>query len=153
MPDQIVHSSTTSVNMRPLHAVTAIITTSVSVQAATLQDVCSASHVKASLPPADFFPGITIEPSSVAANPVTNAEVMDEVMYPDAVFDYCNVSFAYSHDDRNDQVLLWYWLPAPMNFQNRYLATGGGGYAINSGNGSLPGGVMYGATTGATDGG
>ncbi|KAI1615381.1 feruloyl esterase-like protein B precursor [Exophiala viscosa] len=121
--------------------------------AQSLNDVCTTSYVVASLPAPGTFPGITIDNSSVAASPVANAEVANENMYPDAVFDYCNVSFAYSHDGRNDQVLLWYWLPAPQNFQNRYLSTGGGGYAINSGNGSLPGGIIYGAAAGATDGG
>ncbi|KAI1622082.1 feruloyl esterase-like protein B precursor [Exophiala viscosa] len=121
--------------------------------AQSLNDVCTTSYVVASLPAPGTIPGITIDNSSVAASPVANAEVANENMYPDAVFDYCNVSFAYSHDGRNDQVLLWYWLPAPQNFQNRYLSTGGGGYAINSGNGSLPGGIIYGAAAGATDGG
>ncbi len=123
------------------------------VYAVSLDDVCSSSYVQASLPPADFFPGITIDSGSVLANPVTNVEVVDEYMYPNAVFDYCNVSFAYSHDARNDQVLLQYWLPTPDNFQRRFLSTGGGGYAINSGNSSLPGGIIYGAAAGMTDGG
>jgi len=121
--------------------------------AASLQDVCTPSYVQASLPSSDSFTGITIDSSSVVVNAVTASEVTKESMYPDAVFDYCNVSFAYSHDGRNDQVLLWYWLPTPNNFKNRFLSTGGGGYAINSGNGSLPGGIIYGAAAGATDGG
>lgn len=121
--------------------------------AQSLNDVCTTSHVQASLPAAGTFPGITIDSSSVVASAVTNAEFVDEYMYPDAVFDYCNVSFAYSHDGRDDQFLLWYWLPSPQNFQNRFLSTGGGGYAINSGNMSPPGGIVYGAAAGATDGG
>lgn len=107
----------------------------------------------ASLPSNDFYVGITIDPSSVQVNPVTNVEVSDAYFYPDAMFDYCNVTFAYSHKGQNDKVLVTYWLPSPENFQNRYLSTGGGGYAINSGNGSLPGGIIYGAVAGATDGG
>lgn len=123
------------------------------VYAATLDDVCTSSYVQASLPSDDFYVGITIDPSSVLVNPVTNAEVENQNFYPNAVFDYCNVTFAYSHNGRDDQVLVTYWLPAPDNFQNRYLSTGGGGYAINSGNQSLPGGIIYGAVAGATDGG
>jgi tannase len=46
-----------------------------------------------------------------------------------------------------------YWLPTPAHFQNRYLSTGGGGFAINSGTQGLPGGLLYGASAGATDGG
>lgn len=66
------------------------------------------------------------------------------------------VTFAYTHNGRNDQVLLNYWLPTPASFKNRYLSTGGGGLAINSGtssSGSLPGGILYGAVAGLTDGG
>ncbi|OCL14091.1 feruloyl esteras-like protein B precursor [Glonium stellatum] len=121
--------------------------------AVTLDDVCTVSYAKASLPSDNFYLGITIDPSSVIATPVTNAVVSGQDMYPDAVFDYCNVTFAYSHNGRNDQVLVTYWLPAPANFQNRYLSTGGGGLAITSGSGSLPGGIIYGAVAGTTDGG
>ncbi|MCJ1250737.1 hypothetical protein MMC30_007965 [Trapelia coarctata] len=104
------------------------------VYGATLDEVCTSSYAQASLPFNGFYLGITIDPSSLVVTPVTNVEVRDENLYPNAVFDYCN-------------------LPTPGNFQNRYLATGGGGYAINSGNGSLPGGIIYGAVVGATDGG
>jgi len=73
----------------------------------------------------------------------------------DATFDFCNVTFAYSHNGRDDQVFLNFWLPSPANFRNRYLSAGGG-LAINSGlttSGSLPGGTQYGAVSGLTDGG
>jgi tannase len=123
------------------------------VHATTLEDVCTSSYVESSLPSDGFYPGITIDPSSVVATPVTNAEVSDNAFFPNAVFDYCNVTLAYSHNGRDDQVLVAYWLPTPDNFQNRYLSTGGGGYAINSGSGSLPGGIIYGAVAGTTDGG
>ena len=125
----------------------------VMVHAASLTDVCTTAYVQASLPPDDFYTGITIDPSSVVVTPFTGASVSDQVFFPNAVFDYCNVTFAYTHNGRNDQVLVTYWVPTPANFQNRYLSTGGGGFAINSGNGSLPGGIIYGAVAGATDGG
>lgn len=121
--------------------------------AATLDDVCTASYVQASLPRGDFYQGITVDPSSIVVSAVTNASVSGQTWFPDASFDYCDVTFAYSHDGRDDQVHVRYWLPAPDKFQNRYLSTGGGGYAINSGTGSLPGGIIYGAVAGATDGG
>jgi len=121
--------------------------------ATTLGDVCTVSRVQAALPSDDFYNGITIDPSSVSASPVYNTSVSGETFFPDATFDYCSVSFAYTHNGRDDQVLLQYWLPAPENFQNRFLATGGGGLAITSGNGSLPGGIIYGAVAGTTDGG
>ena len=46
-----------------------------------------------------------------------------------------------------------YWLPDPAKFQNRFLSTGGGGWAINSGSASVAGGVSHGAAAGLTDGG
>ncbi|KAH8647443.1 feruloyl esterase-like protein B precursor [Tricladium varicosporioides] len=123
------------------------------VRAATLSDVCTTSYVQAALPADGTFEAITINSASVTATATTNSSVSGSVMYPDAVIDYCNVTFTYSHTGLNDSVTLQYWLPSPSNFQNRYLSTGGGGYAINSGSQSLPGGIMYGAVAGATDGG
>jgi tannase len=134
-----------------LVAITAV--TAMAVSAVTLDDVCTESYVKAHLPSNSAFQGITINISSVTANPVTNATVTDNTFFPNAVFDYCNVSFSYSHAGLGDTVVLTYWIPDPAKFQNRYLATGGGGYAINSGNMSVPGGVIYGAVAGYTDGG
>ncbi|KAH6675148.1 feruloyl esteras-like protein B precursor [Halenospora varia] len=123
------------------------------VHAATLSDVCTTSYVQAALPADGTFEAITINSASVTATATTDSAVTGSVMYPDAVIDYCNVTFTYSHTGLNDSVTLQYWLPSPSNFQNRYLSTGGGGYAINSGSQSLPGGIMYGAVAGATDGG
>ena len=123
------------------------------VRAATLDDVCTAAYVKAALP-LDVLEGITIDTSSLLVSATTNYSSASSDFFPAATFDYCGVQLAYSHDGiDNDQVLLMFWLPSPENFANRYLSTGGGGMAINSGNGSLPGGVMYGAVAGATDGG
>lgn len=130
-----------------------------SVGAASLNDVCTKSYVQASLPMQDLYLGdwgniaIAIDLSSVTATPVTNFSVHGNVMYPDATFDYCDVTFAYTHPGRNDRTQVRYWLPTPNSFSNRYLSTGGGGFAINSGTMSLPGGVQYGAVSGATDGG
>ncbi|KUJ06809.1 feruloyl esterase-like protein B precursor [Mollisia scopiformis] len=124
-----------------------------------LYDVCTTSYVSASLSHDVIYLGttpVTIDPSSIQVNPVLNNSVSGSANFPDATFDYCNVTFAYTHTGRNDSVLVAYWLPSPASFKNRYLATGGGGYAINSGignTGSLPGGVIYGAVAGATDGG
>ena len=129
------------------------------VSSLSLQDVCTTSYVQASLPSKDLYLAngmsiaITIDPSSVVATPVTNASFQGNVMYPDTNIDFCDITFAYAHTGRDDQVLVRYWMPTPDNFENRYLSTGGGGYAINSGNQSLPGGVQYGAVSGATDGG
>jgi tannase len=126
------------------------------VGAASLADVCTTSYVQSTLPSGDIYASsviLSIDSSSVTANPVYNASSTGAVNFPDATFTYCNVTFAYTHPGRNGSVNLWYWLPAPSAFGNRYLSTGGGGYAINSGSGSLPGGIIYNAVAGATDGG
>lgn len=119
----------------------------------SLQSNCDASYAMSILPSDDTYPGIKVDSSSVTASAFYNVSVSGSYMYPDAVFDYCNITFAYSHNGRNDLVHVTYWLPAPSKFQNRFLTTGGGGLAINSGNNSLPGGIMYGAAAGLTDGG
>ncbi|KAH7129711.1 feruloyl esterase-like protein B precursor [Dactylonectria estremocensis] len=119
----------------------------------SLDSVCTKAYVAAHLPEDGFYEGLSFDSSAVTVNTVTNASVSGNVMYPDANFDYCNVTLTFSHDGRDDDtVKLTAWLPAPKDFQNRYLATGGGGYAI-MGAQSLPGGVMYGAATTLTDGG
>ena len=125
----------------------------VGAKAATLADICSVSSVQASLPSHDALLGLSLDSNSVTASPVYNASARAGDMFPAASFDYCNVSLSYSHDGQNDTVHLRYWFPAPDRFQKRYLSTGGGGYSINSGTQSLPGGVMYGAVAGSTDGG
>lgn len=127
------------------------------VHAATLDDVCTVSYVAAHLPADGFYDdyALSVDASSVTANSVLNYTVgaTDSSFFPAATFDFCNVTFTYTHPGRDDSVLLTLWLPAPDDFQNRWLATGGGGYAINSQEQSLPGGVMYGAVAGQTDGG
>ncbi|WPH00763.1 Hypothetical protein R9X50_00359300 [Acrodontium crateriforme] len=119
----------------------------------SLQNNCNKAYAKSVLPSDDVYPGITIDTSSVTASAFYKTSVSGDVMFPDAVFDYCNITFAYSHNGRDDQVLVTYWLPAPSKFKKRFLSTGGGGLAINSGQGSLPGGIIYGAAAGLTDGG
>lgn len=51
------------------------------------------------------------------------------------------------------QINVWYHLPEPAQFKGRFLATGGGGESINSGEVGLDQGVVEGAATGMTDGG
>lgn len=46
-----------------------------------------------------------------------------------------------------------YLLPAPDKFEGRYVSTGGGGLAINSGVSFSPSGIIVGAVSGITDGG
>lgn len=51
------------------------------------------------------------------------------------------------------QINVWYYFPEPAQYEGRFLATGGGGFAINSGASGLEGGLVYGAAAGCTDGG
>ncbi|TDZ22689.1 Tannase [Colletotrichum orbiculare MAFF 240422] len=123
------------------------------VQAASLADVCTTTHAQEALPAAGFMPGITIDPSSVQTAIVTNASVSSE-WYPSATIDYCNVTFAYSHDGLADDVVhVTHWVPAPDSFRTRYVSTGGGGLAINSQTRYIPTGIIVGAVSGITDGG
>ncbi|KAF2239338.1 tannase [Viridothelium virens] len=121
--------------------------------ALSLSNVCTDSNVQSSLAPITIN-GITIDSNSVVATPVYNYTVSDSDNYPGASgLSFCNVTLSYSHNGISDNVLLWYWLPAQSQFENRFLATGGGGYNINSGSSGLAGGIIYGAVTGLTDGG
>ncbi|KAJ4389038.1 hypothetical protein N0V93_006500 [Gnomoniopsis smithogilvyi] len=136
---------------------TLLAATALTAHAASLADVCTTSYVAAHLPASGYYDdyALSVDESSVTANPVYNYSVgaVYSAFFPAATFDYCNVTFTYSHEGRDDSVLLTLWLPAPDKFQNRWLSTGGGGYAINSQLQSLPGGVQYGAVAGQTDGG
>jgi tannase len=117
-----------------------------------LNEVCTVEYAKSKLPSSDFIQGITFDPSTLTAVPVINASASSN-FFSSATIEYCNVTFAYTHNGRDDPVLVVYWLPAPDKFENCYLSTGGDGYSIYSGPQSLPGGVIYGAVSGATDGG
>jgi tannase len=100
------------------------------------------------------LPGISILSSSVTANSISNFSVAESDLQPAASGQYiCNITFAYTHIGRNDRFNVWYWLPSPSQFQNRFLATGGGGFAITSGQGGLSQGLPHGAAAGTTDGG
>lgn len=64
------------------------------------------------------------------------------------------MTFAYSHNGLADDIVhVTYLLPAPDKFEGRYLSTGGGGLAINSGLEFSPSGIIVGAVSGMTDGG
>ncbi|KAH8647216.1 Tannase/feruloyl esterase [Xylariales sp. PMI_506] len=119
----------------------------------TLAEVCTTAYIAKHLPAADFHTGLTINNSSITAKAVNQASTPGSDFFPAATYSYCDVTLKYTHDGLGDEVVLTFWLPAPADFKNRYLATGGGGYAINSGTQSLPGGVQYGAVATYTDGG
>ncbi|KAI1098457.1 feruloyl esterase-like protein B precursor [Jackrogersella minutella] len=125
----------------------------VAVQAATLADHCAIDYAASVLPTQDLGLGITIDPSSVSAALTTNSSVTSQ-WFEAAVIDYCNVTFAYSHDGLvGDVVHVSYLIPPQEKFANRYVSTGGGGLAINSGASFSPVGIIAGAVSGITDGG
>lgn len=121
--------------------------------ATSLGSACTVSRIRDSLPKNDYILGVTFDHDSVTANAVYNSSHSDGTFFPDATIDFCNVTFSYTHSGLDQTVIVGYYLPSPDNFQNRFLATGGGAYAIQSGLMSAPGGVMYGAASGFTDGG
>ncbi|KAJ5701580.1 tannase [Penicillium malachiteum] len=120
--------------------------------AESLSDVCTTVHVKDSLP-VDALLGVTIQTNSVTAATVLNYNDTGSPFFPDTVVSFCNVTFGYSHDGKEDQVLVNYFLPAPAEFENLYVSQGGGAFDIYSGTASIAGGVQYGAVNGGTDGG
>ncbi|PYI00409.1 tannase and feruloyl esterase [Aspergillus sclerotiicarbonarius CBS 121057] len=122
-------------------------------QAVTLDDVCTTEYVRSKLPSDTVYPGITISQSFIEANPVYNLSTSGSAVYPASTIDYCNVTLAYSHNARDDTVRIRFWLPRPDSFEKRYLSTGGAEYYVNQGVQQLPGGVIYGAVSGSTDGG
>ncbi|KAI1458578.1 feruloyl esterase-like protein B precursor [Annulohypoxylon moriforme] len=123
------------------------------VRAASLADYCTVDYATSVLPVRDLGLAVTIDESSVSAALATNKSVSSE-WYASSVIDYCNVTFAYSHNGlNNDTVHVSYLVPSPETFSNRYVSTGGGGLAINSGASYSPTGIIVGAVSGITDGG
>lgn len=124
-------------------------------RAASLADVCTSDYVASVLPADGFIAGTTLLRDTVAVNAISNfsATASAGVAGVDDAIGVCNITFAYSHDGKDDTTNVWYYLPEPAAFQNRFLATGGGGFAITSGEGGLSAGMGYGAATGTTDAG
>ncbi|KAK4626950.1 Tannase [Fulvia fulva] len=117
--------------------------------APSLSSICSSSNVKSALP---CITGINY--GDVTAAGVYNASVEAGDDYPaTSGRNYCNVTVNYSHGGKSDSVNVCYYLPEPSQYEGRFLATGGGGFAINSGASGLDGGLVYGAAAGCTDGG
>jgi tannase len=121
--------------------------------AITLNDICTSTYAQLAVPAARFYQGITIDSGSVVTTLTSNYSITDNTFFPNAAISYCNVTFAYTHEGRNDVVHVAYFVPDPSTFANRFLATGGGGLAINSGLSTVSGGISIGAVSGLTDGG
>ncbi|KAI0153197.1 tannase and feruloyl esterase [Xylariaceae sp. FL1272] len=125
----------------------------VAAQATSLSDLCTTSYASSALPTEDLGLGITIDSASVTTSLTTNQTVTSQ-WFPRSVVSYCNVTFAYSHNGlANDLVHVTYLVPDPSLFSNRYVSTGGGGLAINSGISTAATGLIVGAVSGMTDGG
>ncbi|GLA13365.1 hypothetical protein AnigIFM62618_010354 [Aspergillus niger] len=121
-------------------------------RAATLEDVCTTAHAKAAVPVSGLVQGVVTNPSSITAAPVYNESTAGSDYYPAGTYDYCNITMTYSHAGKDDSVLLQFWMPTPDDFQNRWVSTGGFGFAINVAS-NVPAGLPYGAVAGRTDGG
>ncbi|WRT70451.1 uncharacterized protein IL334_007449 [Kwoniella shivajii] len=111
----------------------------------TIDQLCDASFISSCLPD-NAAPGVVIDSSSLTSY-VANHTMGSTILY------FCNVTFAYSHAGLNDRVQVNYFVPDESYFAKRYLSTGGGGLAINSGPTAGYAGLPYGAVTGRTDGG
>ena len=81
------------------------------------QDICTTAHAKSALPASGFVNVLSIKPSTVTTAPLYNSLVSGQYFYPGAIFEYCDVTFAYSHTGRNNQFWLELWLLAPEKFQ------------------------------------
>ncbi|KAK7413124.1 hypothetical protein QQX98_008010 [Neonectria punicea] len=118
-----------------------------SASAASLADVCTVSNVQAAIPANGTLLGIDLLPSSVTASAVYNAT---SGMGSTTTYTYCNVTVAYTHTGKGDEVVLKYAFPSPSSFKSRFYVAGGGGFSLSS---DATGGLGYGAVGGATDAG
>jgi tannase len=139
--------------MRP-SACAAIAALAMTATATSLVDLCTVSHVQAAMPVNGTLLGINLIPSSVTASPVYNATVGggmgSTTSSSAATYDYCNVTVAYTHTGKGDEVVVKYAFPSPSDFKSRFYVAGGGGYSLSS---DATGGLSYGAAGGATDAG
>lgn len=119
----------------------------VTVNAASLSDVCTVSKVQAALPANGTLLGLELLPSTVTASAVYNVSAG---MGSSDTFSYCNVSVSYTHTGRGDTIALKYAFPQPSDFKTRFYLAGGGGFALSS---DATGGLPYGAVSGATSAG
>ncbi|KAF7893163.1 uncharacterized protein EAF02_000701 [Botrytis sinoallii] len=118
---------------------TAIAALAVTVNAASLSDVCTVSNVQAAIPANGTLLGIDSIPSAVTADAVYNASAG---MGSTTTYTYCNVTVTYTHTGKGDKVVIKYAFPSPSDFENRFYVAGGGGYSLSS---DATGGLAYGA--------
>lgn len=118
----------------------------------SLAELCTVFNVQAALPANGTIAGVDLISSSVTANAVYNATASTSAFGKrddSSTQTYCNVTVAYTHTGSGDNVILWYTLPAPSAFKNRFYIGGGGGYTLSTNDPT--GGLEYGAVSGSTD--
>ncbi|EPE02473.1 tannase subunit [Ophiostoma piceae UAMH 11346] len=121
---------------------------------ADLSTLCTTSYVQYILPTPALVEGIYLLSDTVTTNPITKYSIPASWQTPrKSCIDFCNVNVAYTHYGTDDKVNIWFRLPRPESFRNRFLANGGGGYTITTAERSLSAGLVYGTITGTTDGG
>ena len=106
-----------------------------SVHADEHRPVCDTSAFHAP----DLF-GAEFSADAVVAAPAkewkVNATYPETKLYPEAGMDLCNVTVTYRHPGQNDTIFVQVLLPDDWN--GRFAASGGGGYAA----GNIDGGSM-----------
>ncbi|KAF6823760.1 tannase and feruloyl esterase [Colletotrichum plurivorum] len=92
----------------------------------TLAQACAAEAFNLALPGAEII--------SLAANLVTNFTASAEDIYryisptvEATDVSFCNITVTYTHPGQNDKIITEAWLPLEWN--ERFMAVGGGGYA------------------------
>lgn len=73
----------------------------------TLASLCTVAYVQSILPATNFIEGVAVNVDSVAASAVTNYTVAaSDGMLGGSGYDFCNVTFSYTHTGLNDTVSL-----------------------------------------------
>ncbi|KAJ7771991.1 tannase and feruloyl esterase-domain-containing protein [Mycena maculata] len=102
-----------------------------------------------------FIEGVVLSSESVTTKAVYNYTVTATDLYPGkSDLDFCNVTVSYTREGLSNATAVYQPLVlATWQFQGRYMSSGGGGFAITSGEIDLSSGLVFGAVSGATDGG
>lgn len=86
---------------------TAAMISGVAAQNATLASVCTIEYVQSVLPATNFIEGVAVNVDSVTASAVTNYTVaVSDGMLGGSGYDFCNVTFSYTHTGLDDTVSL-----------------------------------------------
>ncbi|KAK5654269.1 hypothetical protein OQA88_7445 [Cercophora sp. LCS_1] len=107
------------------------------------------------LPHISLPPGLVLLPSTITVSIVSNYSLPATATSPGhPSLTFCNITLSYTRTNRPSvPITLRFFLPTTPFFKSRFLATGGGGLSLTSGERSLYPGLVHGAATGTTDGG